>query len=282
MERHGNAPWLALCRHAASTAAAGAEVVRVKVPTERFTGRVDNYARYRPSYPAAAIDLLEARCGLSPTAVVADIGSGTGILTELLLARGAMVLGVEPNQGMREAAEARLAAQARFRSVNGTAEATTLPTGSVDLLVVGQAFHWFDGERARREALRVLKRGAFAALLWNERPQELTPFLADYEILLRRHAPEYVQIVARRADVESMRRFFGGAMELETFPNEQTFDFQGLQGRLLSSSYAPEPGDAQYEPMLAGLRELFDRHEQAGKVAFAYRTLVYFGPLRAG
>jgi SAM-dependent methyltransferase len=253
----------------------------MKEPTERFTGRVGNYARYRPSYPAAAIALLEARCGLSPAAVVADVGSGTGILTELLLTRGALVLAVEPNQGMREAAEARLGGQARFRSVNGTAEATTLPAGSVDLLVVGQAFHWFDGERARREALRVLKPRACAALLWNERPGELTPFLADYEALLRRHAPEYVQIVARRADVDSMRRFFGGAMELETFPNEQTFDFEGLKGRLLSTSYAPEPGDAQFEPMMAGLREVYGRHEQAGTVTFPYRTLVYFGPLRA-
>ncbi len=252
----------------------------MKRPTERFTGRVDNYARYRPSYPAAAIDLLEARCGLSPSAVVADIGSGTGILTELLLSRGAQVIAVEPNEGMRAAAEARLGGQARFRSVNGSAEAMTLPAGSVDLLVAGQAFHWFDGERARLEALRVLKPGRFAALLWNERPQELTAFIADYEALLRSHAPEYTDIVARRADVASMRRFFGDAMELETFPNQQTFDFEGLTGRLLSSSYAPEPGDAHYQPLMAGLRQVFDRHEQAGKVVFPYRTLVYFGPLQ--
>jgi SAM-dependent methyltransferase len=214
--------------------------------------------------------------------VVADIGSGTGILTELLLARGALLIGVEPNEGMRAAAEARLGGQARFRSVNGTAEATTLPAASVDLLVVGQAFHWFDGEKARREALRVLKPHHFAALLWNERPQELTPFLADYEALLRRHAPEYVEIVARRADVPSMRRFFGGAMELETFPNQQTFDFDGLVGRLRSTSYAPEPGDAHYHPLMAGLRAVFDRHEQAGRVVFPYRTLVYFGPAPPG
>ena len=282
MERRACARGLALCRRAASTAAVVAEAVRVKRPTERFTGRVDNYARYRPSYPSAAIDLLEARCGLSPSAVVADIGSGTGILSALLLARAAQVIGVEPNEGMRAAAEARLGAQARFRSVNGTAEATTLPAASVDLLVVGQAFHWFDGEKARREALRVLKPHHFAALLWNERPQELTPFLADYEALLRRHAPEYVEIVARRADVPSMRRFFGGAMELETFPNQQTFDFDGLVGRLRSTSYAPEPGDAHYHPLMAGLRAVFDRHEQAGRVVFPYRTLVYFGPLQPG
>lgn len=254
----------------------------MKVATERFTTRVDNYARYRPGYPSAAIDLLEARCGLCPDAVVADLGSGTGILTELLLERGARVLAVEPNEGMRRAAEARLAGEARFRSVNGTAEATTLAAVSVDLLVAGQAFHWFDGDRARREALRVLKAGKFAALLWNERPVELTPFLADYEALLRRHAPEYVEIVARRAEVPSMRRFFGGAMELETFPNQQTFDFEGLKGRLLSTSYAPEPGDTQYEPMIAGLHEVFERHERAGRVVFPYRTLVYFAALQPG
>src|SRR5207237_9799040 len=141
---------------------------------------------------------------------------GTGILPLVRLGRGARVRAVEPNRGMGEAAEARLGGQARFGSVNGTAEATTLPAVSVYLLVVGQAFHWFDGERARREALRVLKPGACAALLWNERPEKLTPFMADYEALLRRHAPEDVRIVARRADVESIRRFFGGALGLAT------------------------------------------------------------------
>src|SRR5207244_13391706 len=128
MEGTGSARWRALCRQPASTAAATAAAVHVKEPTERFTGRVDNYARYRPSYPAAAIDLLEASCGLSPAAVVADVGSGTGILTELLLARGARVLAVEPNRGMRDAAEARLGGQARFVSVHGTAEAGSVPT----------------------------------------------------------------------------------------------------------------------------------------------------------
>ena len=252
-------------------------------PTERFSSRVEDYVRSRPSYPSAAIDLLATRCGLSPAAVVADIGSGTGILTELLLASGAQVIAVEPNDAMRAAAEARLSAQARFRSVNGTAEATTLPSASIDLLVAGQAFHWFDVDKARREALRLLRSGGFAALLWNERPPEPTAFLTDYETLLLRHAAEYAQIAASRADEASMRRFFGAAMELAEFPNLQSFDLEGLKGRLMSSSYAPEPGHPQHEPMMAGLRELFGRHEHRGQVAFPYRTLVYFGqPLRPG
>jgi len=252
-------------------------------PTERFSSRVEDYIRSRPSYPSAAIDLLQTRCGLAPAAVVADIGSGTGILTELLLESGAQVIGVEPNDAMRAAAEARLGAQTRFRSVNGTAEATTLPPASIDLLVAGQAFHWFDVEQARREALRLLRSAGFAALLWNERPPEATAFLADYEALLLRHAAEYAQITASRADEASMRAFFGGAMELQTFPNRQTFDFEGLKGRLMSSSYAPEPAHPQHEPMMAGLRELFGRHQHRGQVVFPYRTLVYFGqPQRPG
>jgi SAM-dependent methyltransferase len=253
----------------------------VTAPTERFTSRVDSYARFRPSYPQAAIDLLVARCGLNAAAVVADIGSGTGILTQLLLQKGATVIAVEPNDAMRAAAQAQLAGTPRLCSVRGSAEATTLPEDSVDLWVAGQAFHWFDVSRTRIEALRVIRAGGYGALLWNERPPEASAFLADYEALLLRHAAEYATITASRANEVSMREFFGGRMELATFANEQTLDFAGLTGRLMSSSYAPEPGHEQHAAMMAGLRELFERHQRSGSIVFPYRTLVYFGQLRA-
>ena len=280
MERRRPPRPLALCCRSTGTAGGSAGAARITRPTERFSSRVGNYARYRPSYPQPAIDLLAARCGLSPTAVVADVGSGTGILSELLLARGAQVFAVEPNDGMRAAAEERLGAHPGFRSVQGSAEATTLGSGSIDLLVAGQAFHWFEVQPARREALRMIRDGGFGALLWNEHPPEGSAFLADYQALLLRHATEYASIAASRADEASMREFFGGAMELATFPNRQTFDFEGLQGRLLSSSYAPEPGHPQYEPMMEGLRELFRRHERHAEIEFPYRTLVYFAQLK--
>ena len=248
-------------------------------PTERFSTRADNYARYRPGYPRAAIDLLEARGGLRPGGVVADVGAGTGILTGLLLERGARVYAVEPNEAMRSACEARLAHTAGFASIRGSAEATGLEEASVDLIVAGQAFHWFDVPRARREALRVLRPGGRGALLWNERPAQTTPFLADYEALLLRCAAEYASIKASRADEASMRAFFGGTMEFAAFPNQQILDFAGLEGRLMSSSYAPEPGHPQHAPMLAGLRAVFDRHAHDGHIEFPYQTLVYFGPL---
>ena len=248
--------------------------------TERFSSRVDNYVRYRPSYPPAAIELLQQRCGLTPRAVVADLGSGTGILTQLLLPHAAQVAAVEPNDPMRAAAEAALGGDPRFLSVSGTAEATTLGAASTDLVVAGQAFHWFKVGPARAEALRITRPGAFGALLWNEHPASGSPFLADYERLLRRHASEYDAVVGSRVDEPAMREYLGAGMQCATFPNQQSFDYEGLVGRLMSSSYAPEPGHAEHEPLLAGLARVFAAHEHGGRILFPYVTLVYFAQLK--
>ena len=245
--------------------------------TLRFSSRVDNYVKYRPAYPTGVIGLLRERCGLERGSTVADLGSGTGILTALLLDAGAHVLAVEPNSEMRGAAERLLGARPGFRSVAGTAEASTLEAHSVGLVVAGQAFHWFDPGRARQEAVRILAAGGWAALMWNEAPEEPTPFLADYDALLHRHTPEYEKVRALRAQEADIREFFGGRFERAVFANRQIFDFEGLKGRLMSSSYAPEPGDPQHEPMIAGLRQVFERHQDGGKILFPYRTLVFFG-----
>jgi SAM-dependent methyltransferase len=247
--------------------------------TERFSTRVEDYIKYRPGYPAAVLELLRVRCGLAATATVADIGSGTGILTELLLETGAQVFAVEPNKEMREAAERLLRDYGRFRSVNGTAEATTLPEASVDLITASQAFHWFDVPNARRELARVLKPLGWVVLIWNERPPEPGTFLEEYDRLLRRHAADYDRVTRMRADEAKIREFFGRRPHGAVFANQQVFDFAGLKGRLMSSSYAPEPGHPEHEPMIAGLRALFERHSRAGKVVFPYRTLVYYDRL---
>jgi SAM-dependent methyltransferase len=246
--------------------------------TERFSSRVDNYVKYRPSYPREVFELLRQRCGLGTDARVADIGSGTGILTSRLLESGAEVFAVEPNRAMREAAERQLARIPRFHSVAGTAEATTLEPRSVDLVVAAQAFHWFDPARSRAELTRILEPSGSAALIWNERPPEATPFFAEYEALVRRHCAEYDQVTATRTSrAGAMREYFGCDPERAVFAHRQVFDFEGLKGRLMSSSYAPEPGHPEHEPLMAGLEELFGRHHCGGSVVFPYRTLVYFG-----
>ncbi|HEV7139350.1 MAG TPA: class I SAM-dependent methyltransferase [Steroidobacteraceae bacterium] len=243
--------------------------------SDRFLGRAEAYAKYRPGYPAAAIDLLEARCGLRPGAAAVDVGSGTGILSALLLQRGARVFGIEPNSEMRACAASMLGGQ--FSSGSGTAECTRMPDRFFDLMVCGQAFHWFDPGKTRVEALRILKPGAWAALLWNETPKDVVPFLDDYEALLRRYAPEYDAVAQLRAQEDGIRQFFGHVPELATFANEQLLDFAGLEGRVMSSSYAPLPDRPEHAPLLAGLREVFDRHQREGRIVFPYRTLVYFG-----
>ena len=248
-------------------------------PTERFSSRVENYVRYRPSYPAEVLELLKTECGLSPSSVVADIGSGTGKLTELLLNSGCRVLGVEPNREMREAGEQLLEESSQFTSVAASAEATTLQGNSVDLIVAGQAFHWFDRERCRVEFSRILKPGGWVALIWNDRRADATAFSAAYEALLREFAADYEHVNHRNIDSVMLSDFFQIEPKLKEFPYAQHLNFEGLKGRLLSSSYAPEQGQPKHEAMLARLSQVFDAHQQGGRVAFDYETLVYYGRL---
>jgi SAM-dependent methyltransferase len=189
-------------------------------PTQRFKGRVENYAKYRPSYPRDVLELLEMECGLTGTSVVADVGSGTGILSELLLANGNRVLGVEPNREMQEAAERRLRRHPLFTSVAGTAEATTLDDASVDFVAAAQAFHWFDPQRARAEFARTLKPGGWVVLIWNLRCKEATPFLAAYERLLEVYRTDRGEVEFWRRSDEMAETLFGpGSFKMASFDN---------------------------------------------------------------
>jgi SAM-dependent methyltransferase len=248
-------------------------------PTGFFSDKVEQYVRYRPSYPAEVVELLVRECGLGAEAVVADVGSGPGNLARLFLERGLQVYGVEPNLEMREAGERLLADFAGFVSLAGTAEATGLPGASVDLVTAGQAFHWFDVKRARAEFRRILQPPHWVALVWNERRADASAFLAALDQVL---AAYVTGDVWRRdaADVGTLRAFFGtGGHRVASFDNRQVFDYTGLCGRVMSSSYAPPPGDARHDELLRQLRELFDAHEREGTVTFEYDTKVYYGCL---
>lgn len=250
-------------------------------PTARFTERVADYAAHRPTYPPDVIDLLAKEGILRPGQVVADVGSGTGILTAMLLAHGNTVHAVEPNAAMAEEAAASLGSDPRFHAVAGRAEATLLPDAACDVVTAAQAFHWFDIESTRREFARILRPGGAVVLIWNIRRTDTTPFLREYEALLQRFALDYRKISAGWADEAAIGRFFApGGFEARRIENRQVFGFDGLRGRLLSSSYAPPAGHPQHEPMVAELRRLFDRHQDAGQVAFDYDTHVYWGRLK--
>jgi len=248
--------------------------------TSRFSDRVENYVRYRPGYPAEVLRVLRDECRLSAGDVVADIASGTGIWSRMLLENGNRVFGVEPNAEMRQAGERLLAEFDRFISLPGAAEATTLPDESVDFVTAAQAAHWFDRERARREFVRILKPGGWLVLLWNERLTNATAFLRAYEQLLLTFGTDYADVRHERT-TEAVNEFFDPLpFEERVFALRQEFDYAGLEGRLLSSSYAPGPEHLQHRPMLRELRRLFDEHADAGRVSFDYNTRVYFGRLQ--
>jgi len=247
---------------------------------QRFSNRVADYVRYRPGYPVEILPLLQKWCGLRAEHSIADIGSGTGLLSKLFLDFGNRVYGVEPNLEMRAAGEEFLRDYPNFSSVAGSAETTTLPSDSMDFVTAGQAFHWFQLKPARAEFRRMLRTGGQAVIVWNERLLDDTAFLREYEALLLRFGTDYSKVSESYPRPEQMLEFFSpNEFTSHALPNFQEFDFEGLSGRLRSSSYAPAPGHWQFEPMMRELRRIFDAHEQGGMVRMEYRTRVYAGKL---
>ncbi len=247
-------------------------------PRQRFSSRADVYARYRPGYPSEILTLLEGECGFTKDSVVADIGSGTGILAQMFCLHGNRVYGVEPNQEMRQIAERLLRQYPKFTSVVGTAEATTLPDASADFITAGQAFHWFEREATRAEFVRILRPGGWVALVWNERLTS-TPLMAAYEQLLLTYGIDYEQVRHDRTTPTLGPFFAPGAHRYRAFPNQQALDFEGLKGRLVSSSFMPQEGHSRYEAMIAALRNLFETHQRDGHATLEYETKVFYGRL---
>lgn len=249
--------------------------------TTRFSDRVDNYIKYRPHYPQKVIAYLKENKIINENFIAADIGSGTGISTELFLPHVKKLFAVEPNKEMREAAERLLTHHKNFISINGTAENTGLESNSVNTIIAAQAFHWFNNEESKNEFKRIIKPEGFVILLWNVRRLGGTPFLEDYEKFLLKYGTDYIKVRHENVGNEDKIRFFGSHNYLtKIFPNEQVFDFDGLKGRLLSSSYVPGKEYPNYDEMLNELKIIFDNHQHNGKVVILYDTELYFGKLK--
>src|ERR1700751_737836 len=244
--------------------------------TERFSDRVENYAKFRPNYPDALIRFVQER--LSPPEVIADIGSGTGILSDQLLTAGYTVFGVEPNEPMRLEAERRLGSRLGFHSVTGTAEATTLGSGSVEAVTCAQSFHWFDRTGTRVEFGRILREPKLVLLVWNERISEDS--MEEYDRILQESAPEYCRVGRRNVTDADIADFFAPAsVERFYFPNAQRLDRDGFLGRVLSASYVPNVGQPGHEEVMNKMEAFFNGRAQSGWIDFAYQTRVYLARL---
>jgi SAM-dependent methyltransferase len=249
-------------------------------PTLRFSNRVDNYTRYRPGYPAKVLDHLQHECHLTAQSVVADIGSGTGIFTKLLLDRGYTVYAIEPNEAMRKEAEKQLRAYQGFHSVNGTAEATMAESRKFNLIVCAQAFHWFNNPETKAEFKRILAPYGHVALIWNNRDTEADDFAIAYELLLKQQSGDYERINHQNlTDTDFANFFHDGKYKLTKYPNLQVFNFEQLAGRAFSSSYVPAPETDAGHAFSIQLKVIFDQYQTNGTVMFKYDTEVYLGRL---
>jgi SAM-dependent methyltransferase len=247
-------------------------------PTERFSDRVANYINYRPSYPPEVVGTLGSVCNLNNHSRIADIGSGTGIFSGLLLDKNFQVAGVEPNESMRRAAEQQLSSYKKFISVEGQSEHTGLSDNSVDLVTAAQAFHWFKLAETKQEFARILKPGGHVALIWNQRKLE-EPFQKGYDGILREFATDYNTVNHMNIPSEDIEKFFSpNKVSTFQFENSQVFDLSGFLGRMLSSSYTPKANTREQEMLVQAAEDLFNRYENNGLITFEYTTRLYLAP----
>jgi SAM-dependent methyltransferase len=247
-------------------------------PTDKFSGKADVYSKSRPSYPTEYIDYLLSVNPLNETSMVADIGSGTGILTRQLLKRGIHVVAVEPNDDMRIKAEQDLQQFAHFTSIKGSAEDTTLPDNCVDLVIAAQAFHWFDQEKFKLECNRILKQEAKVALVWNSRDFK-SPLIKENAEIFKKYCPNFYGFsggIEEREEVFN-RFFLNGEFEYKEFPNDLVMDFEGFLGRNLSASYSLKESDKEYESFVEDITNLFEKYSQNGKISMPNYTRSYLG-----
>jgi len=243
--------------------------------TERFSDRVSNYIGYRPSYPRELIDTLMTECHLNSQSTIADIGSGTGIFSRLMLDKDCYVSGVEPNRNMREAAEQQLGDYHKFSSIDGQSERTGLDDSSIDLITAAQSFHWFATGDTRREFIRVLNSGGHVALIWNQRKLD-QPFQIEYDCMLRKFAADYSTVNHMNISSEDIEDFFSPNQVAKfEFENSQIFDLAGFLGRMQSSSYVPKTGTAEHLRLIQAAEDLFNRYQSSETISFEYNSVFY-------
>jgi ubiquinone/menaquinone biosynthesis C-methylase UbiE len=249
--------------------------MEINESTKRFSDRVADYVNYRPSYPLEVVDTLISECGLNSQSTIADIGSGTGIFSRLLLDKNFHVAGVEPNEGMRGAAEQQLSSYAKFASSGGQSERTCLADHSIDLVTAAQAFHWFKRDETRQEFVRVLKLGGQVALIWNQRKLEQS-FQKEYDAMLREFATDYNSVNHMNIAYEAIADFFSPNKVLTfEFENTQVFDLAGFLGRMQSSSYTPAANTSEHGILMRAAEDLFSSYECDGVITFEYVTRLY-------
>ena len=244
--------------------------------TQKFSGKAQVYRQSRPSYSQELFTYLQQVFGLGQGNVVADVGSGTGILTRQLLEMGINVFAVEPNLDMRLIAEQDLSDFAGFVSVDATAEQTTLAEKSVDYVFAASAFHWFDPDAFKSECERILKPGGRVFLIWNEADLD-EGIQQGRRAIYEKYAPKFVGFSRERKEKPGIEeKFFDGKLAETHFPNPIIYNRERFIGRALSSSYALTKSDEHYAEFQSELNRLFDDFAVDGVITEAQETVLYY------
>ena len=247
----------------------------------RFSNRVEDYVRYRPSYPAEVVTTLQRECGLNGCFDHCRHRSWHRHSEPALFVEWEHRLCGGTERAYAASGVEWLGGKSRFQAVAGSAEETTLAAASVDFVIAAQAFHWFDRERAKREFTRILRPGGWIVLLWNDRDETSTPFAREYEQLIVTYGKDYLQVKHRNISESDIAEFFRPArMMVRRFSNFQDFDLDGLLGRLRSSSYVPAAGERNHEEIMRAAGDLFARYQVEGQVRMEYETVMYFGRVK--
>jgi len=246
--------------------------------TDKFTGKADQYAKFRPQYSEAFLDYLYNSVGFSDNVVVADIGSGTGIFSKQLLRRGTNVICIEPNDEMMSKAKEYLAEYDGCKFISAPSEATTLKKDSVDFITVAQAFHWFDLDRFRTECQRILRRSGKVVLIWNSRVRGKEIHDLNNDIIIKYCENFIGNSGGVQEDDDRFKSFFKNEkFEYREFENTQYVDLDRFIGGNLSASYAPKEDNINYENFISELRDLFDKYSEDGQLELPMITRAYVG-----
>jgi len=249
-------------------------------PTERFSGRVEAYRRYRSGYSREIVPLLGERCGLTRDSIVADIGAGTGMLGELFLENGNRVFAVEPNAEMRAACEQLVERYPLLTCIDGTAEETRLADHSIDFIAVGRALHWFDQDKCRPEFARILREGGWVVLASQGPHARTERVVRDFQTILKEHGIDFARL-RHRYDIESAARrlFAGGEFQEAEFYSTEEMTHEDLEGFVLSLSVTPQPDHPGFPAMRRALQEYFARYQSGGKLRMPVTCKIHFGRL---
>jgi ubiquinone/menaquinone biosynthesis C-methylase UbiE len=247
---------------------------------QRFDGRAVEYARYREKYaPEVLLPRLREWCGLTPEWIVADIGAGTGMLSDVFLANGNHVIAVEPNAEMRQMCADLHEGEILLKVVDGTAETTELRSSSVEMVVAGRALHWFDLDRAMTEFRRIVQPDGWVASIAFGRTETGREENEALERLLRKYTKDGA---GTRAAYEAYRRlehFLVRDYHHEEIAGVMPLDWDSLHGMAMSLSHTPCIDDPRYGEFEKSLRAYFDHFVAGGVVTWETRYWINVGRL---